>query len=169
MATQSYCTIAELKSIIGEPAFKRLLDDNEDRAVDNLEASYATDAIEQAATHMNMLLSMRYSLSVLATSVWCKWCNAYLALSVLERRRGNPVDSSIESIAEKYREWLEDIRHSRMNIPDKPPAFSAMPRVSNYTTELIRKQPVRVDVATSEGKTAEGIKRDVAWDFGWYI
>lgn len=163
LATQTYCTTDDLKAIISDQTLLRLIDDNEDGVANSREASYGNDAIVQAASQMNLYLKRRHRLSTLANSDWCRWCNAYLASQLLWRRRGNPAPPTLEAEAEQYREWLLEIRHARMDVPDTPPSVDPTPGVSNYTIDMRQRNPVRVRVEESVRKTADGVPRNSAW------
>ncbi|MBI1249066.1 DUF1320 domain-containing protein [bacterium] len=145
MPTQTYCTLDDLKAILGSTAVLRLLDDNEDGVTTSLEQSYASDVIAQAASQINAVLSMRYDTGSLASNTWCRWCNAYLAASLLVRRRGNPADASLEEVVRSYRDQLEQIRTGQLNLPDATPEGSKAPAVSNYRTNLGAVSPICLD------------------------
>ncbi|MFI4874763.1 MAG: hypothetical protein ACIALR_05480 [Blastopirellula sp. JB062] len=169
MATQTYCTVDDLESILSDQGVLRLLDDDEDGVAAADESARLDDVIVQAASMMNMRLSFRYDLASLANNDWCRWCNAYMAAQLLMRRRGNPGSPVVFDQADEYRESLKEIREGRLNVPDAAPYRSPEIAVSNYTLEPARRQPVRVRVENSTRPTADGIKRDTAWPFfGWW-
>ena len=145
MPTPTYCTLDDLKAILGSTAVLRLLDDNEDGVTSSLEQSYAEEVIAQAASQISAPLGMRYDTCSLASNTWCRWCNAYLAASLLVRRRGNPADASLEEVVRSYRDQLEQIRTGQLNVPDATPEGSAAPAVSNYRTNLGGINPIVVD------------------------
>ncbi|GAA4441990.1 phage protein Gp36 family protein [Bremerella cremea] len=151
MSTTPYCTATQLTSILGPSALLRLLDDNEDGTAGSLESSYASDAIEQAASQMNLFLHARYATSDLVASDWCRWCNAYLAIDLLVRRRGNPADSSLTEIAQTYRAQLEAIARGELALPDAARPHTALPRISNHQTALGERLPVRTIRPEQEG------------------
>lgn len=160
MATQTYCTLSDIESIVSSHVLLRILDDNEDGTSSTAENVRLTNAIEQAASQINVQLKARYRLTELVGSDWCKWCNAWLAVSILVRRRGNPELSSIEEEADRWREQLDSVRLGRISI-DKPPSTNPTPAVSTFVIDLGRRIPVRVRPEESVRPSADGIKRNV--------
>jgi len=145
MAQPVFCTVADLQSILGESGVVRRVDDREDRVVSQKENQYVADAIDQAATEINLLLQGRYRLAGLTGHSWLRWCNAYLAASVLSQRRGNRPCESIEKTVEDYRQRLREMRAGQLDLADVDPQHSIAPRVSTYQVCLGDRRPVRAE------------------------
>lgn len=162
---QTYCTRADIESIVGQPGVLACIDDDRDGAEVAGETAHVTNAIERAAVEMNAALSNQYpTLSSLASNAWCKWCNAYLAAYMLYARRGNPPPHIVIEAVGDYREKLAEARWGRFQIPEQLPENETIATVSNFQPELHRRTgPISVDVEQSTGASPQGgRKRNVA-------
>lgn len=155
---QTYCTRADIVSIIGEAGVLACIDDDRDGVESAAETLHVTAAIERTATLMNSSLDKQYyPLSDLASNAWCKWCNAYLAVEALHARRSNPAPTSVVERCQEYRENLLDARWGRFQVPEQSPSFDHTPTVSNFQPELGKDvMPIRVDTNESTGLAPEG-------------
>lgn len=163
MATQTYCSISDVQAILGNYSTTRYLDDDEDTNLSSGESSNGDSCITMTASQMNAELFRRYRSADLASSDWCKYCNAYLAAQLIARRRGNAPPPALEDEAERYRTWLRDIRYGRMNLPDTPLGVDPTPGTSNYSIDMAENQPVRVDTEISRRDSADGVKRNTKY------
>lgn len=163
MATQTYCSISDVYSIMGTYFVTRSLDDDEDATLSAAESAYGDTCISIVASQMNSNLYRRYKADELVSSEWCKFCNMILVAPMIAKHRGNAAPQALEDEAERYRAWLKDIRYGRMNLPDTPLGVDPTPGTSNYSIDMAENQPVRVDTEISRRDSADGVKRNTKY------
>lgn len=160
MAT-TYCTRADLESIIGVASVFTLIDDNLNGIEDAAETLYIASAIERAAVELNTAIQPSgYEFSSLTNNAWCKWCNAYLACYYLAARKNNPPAASVVEAVQRYREQLEQLKWGRFHIPEQNPDHEDTPTVTNFRPELNKViAPIRVVTEESTGAAPEGSRK----------
>jgi len=165
MAIQTYCTIANVKSILSDHGAEAFADDNLDGSLSAGEEQYITDAISRAAAlKMNIYLSGRYDLSDLASNGWCQWANATFAALLVSMRRNNPAPQSLLAETQELTETLKAIQAGRMPLPDQSESYDQRPTVSNFDVERWRARwPVRVrEDESTKPVPSSGITRHTA-------
>lgn len=166
MTVQAFCTIADVKDLLSDAGVLYRTDDDEGGTVggSGTESTVQANAIERAATKMNMALQQTaYDLDDLADNEWCKWCNATLAAWELCKRRGSPVPQSILEDVEYYLDTLNQLKTGQLNaIPGTNPTRETTPTVTNYTTEPYKAMPVRRRSHISTGTNPPG--QVESWD-----
>jgi len=156
MAT-TYCTRSDIETLLSPVALIECIDDDHSGTESAAETIHITNAIERAATRLNMAVSRQYVLSEVTGNAWMKWANATLAAELLASRRGNPAPQSIMDDAKEILELLNEISWGRKPLPEQAPSFDHLPTVSNFEAEPRKRiMPVRVVKEESTGSDPEG-------------
>lgn len=159
MAAQTYCTRANVVSILSEAGVKAFLDDDESSVESSTETAFCTDAIERTAGDMNAILFGRYVPADLVGSVWCKWHNARRAAAAVCTRRLNPLPATLADELQRELDLLDRIASGdpSARVPDVIGSLNHLPTVSNFDVQRGRvRQPVRVAIQESTGPAPLG-------------
>jgi phage gp36-like protein len=136
MPTQTYCTRSDLESLWTPSAVLESADDDASGTLSSAEEAHIDWAIESAAAEMNAYLSLRYALSDLVGSAWCRLINAALAVHLLASRQGAAAPTEIDERREAALIALRDIAAGARVVPDAVSQYEAAPTVTNFTTRL---------------------------------
>lgn len=151
---QTYCTRADLESVWNPAAVLAAADDDSSGTLSLTEEAHIDRAIERAAGTMNGVLEVRYRLNDLASSEWCRDCNAALAAYLLATRSGDASPDSIAQEFDRYLDQLAQIRDGRINVPEVVTSDAHGPTVSNFRIDLAEpRAKVRRVATTSSGNT----------------
>ena len=134
--TQTYCTRSDIEAIWPPANLLASVDDDANGTLSATEESYITRAIERAANFINARLEMRYRLTDLATSTWCRDANAAIAAYWLATRRGVAAPAQLQQQYDAYVAALAEIAAGRMKVPQQAESFAATPGVTNFEIRL---------------------------------
>lgn len=153
----SYCTTADVQSILSEHGVTAYTDDDLDGTTDG---TLIADAIERTATlKIDFIVGQRYKLTDLASNTWVKWANATLAAADLSTRRNMPMSESLAVKRQEVIEQLTMVATGQARIPGEPERMDHLPSVTNYDVERWRRRhPVRV---VGEESTADSPGGDI--------
>jgi hypothetical protein len=157
---QTYCTRADIESTWNPDDVLAAADDDNSGTLSPEEEAHITRAIERAAGTMNAVLEVRYRLSDLTASEWCRDCNAALAAYLLATRSGEAAPDTIAAEFDRYLEALALIRDGELNVPEVPESDTHGPTVSNFRIDLAepRAKTRRVPETCSGDDPAEEVK-----------
>lgn len=160
----AYCSQDDVEEVLSEAGVLLRTDDDPEGVED---ASKVTAVIEAASSRIDMFLLRRYSASSLQSSIWVKWCCAYLSACLLSKRRGNPCPESIGFECQQYVDWLKEIRDGLMDLPGVAPSSDVLPSVSNFTVDarFNRAKVRRVQSTSTRGNAPPPVKQNVAWEW----
>ena len=164
----SYCTSADVASILSEHGLVSAIDDDFDYD-DTGETHFTTEAISRSAVVViNFYLCTRYNLELLTTNQYLKHANAILAAVAVAARRLQSVPTSLEMMADDIKAQLREIKRGSSDLPSTFEHYAHGPTVSNYDAELGRSiMPVRTQLEESIGSDAvDGVKR---WPAGFIL
>ncbi len=133
---QTYCTRADIESAWNPAAVLAAADDDNNGSLSPTEEAHIARAIERAAWMMNGVLEVRYRLSDLASSEWCRDCNAALAAYLLATRSGDAAPDAVAAEFDRYLEQLAAIRDGMANVPEVVESDAHGPTVSNFRIDL---------------------------------
>jgi phage gp36-like protein len=136
MATQIYCTKADIEAIWPAASVLASVDDDANGTLSATEASYIDRAIERGANFVNARLEMRYRLSDLATNTWCRDANAAIAAYWLSTRKGAAAPAQLQQQYDAYVAALADIVSGRIKLPQQAESFDITPGVSNFVIRM---------------------------------
>lgn len=170
MAIQTYCDRDDIASIISELGVIASIDDSMDGVESVNDELQVTKAIERAALKINQHVRQQYKLLDVANNTWLTYANAVLAAYDLRKRRGNPVEGSINDEYQEVQTVLNDVRWGRQQLPDQAPSFDYTPTTSSMQTQLGNVlSPVVVNPAQSTGLPPVGNVRRITgggyWNF----
>src|SRR5438093_13174295 len=117
--TQTYCTRSDIEAIWPPASLVASVDDDGNGTLSATEESYITRAIERAANFINSRLEMRYRLTDLATSTWCRDANAAIAAYWLATRRGAAAPAQLQQQYDAYVAALAEIAAGRLKVPQQ--------------------------------------------------
>jgi hypothetical protein len=144
--TQTYCTQTDIEAIWPAASLLVSVDDDASGTLSPTETGYIDRAIERAANFMNARLELRYRLSDLAASTWCRDVNAAIAAYWLATRQGTAAPAQLQQQFDAYGAQLADIAAGKAKVPEVAESYDTMPSVTNFEidmSELYRKaQPV---------------------------
>lgn len=153
----SYCTRQDIESVWNPADVLDAADDDGDSTLSTAEAAHIDRAIERGADLMNGFLLMRYAPAALATSTWCRDCNAVLAACFLASRNGEAPPAGLQAEYERYLDHLAAIRDGRLSVPDATGEHDFRPTVSNFHIDLREpRAKVRRVSSTSTGQPPPG-------------
>ena len=168
--TTTYGTKAGIESLVSPATLVSWLDDDHSGTLSTTEEGHIANAIERAATKINMAVGRQYNIADVTANTWLAWANNVLAAEMLAARRGNPAPQSIMDAAKECEEMLEQIRWGRASLPEQIPSFNFAGAVSNFHVEPGRRiAPVRVSKEESTGgEPVPGIVRHYSDQSGIY-
>src|SRR6478672_8658897 len=132
----TYCTQADIEAIWPPADLLASVDDDTSGTLSATESGYITRAIERAANFINARLEMRYRLSDLASSAWCRDANAAIAAFWLSTRRGASAPAQLQQQYDAYLAALADIAAGKLKVPEVRESFNDVPGVTNYAIRL---------------------------------
>jgi hypothetical protein len=143
--TQTYCSRADIVSLMGEAALLASIDDNMDGVISAEEEAIVTSLIEMTASEINRQVRHQYVLTEVASNVWLKWAQATMCVYRLRKRRNNPAEGSVEDDYQEINRLLNEVRWGREQLPEQLPSFDHLPSVSNFVPQIGRgTAPIRV-------------------------
>lgn len=147
----SYCTTADVESIISVHGITALADDDYTFGRDGGESQLIADSISRAAVvSMNFYLTTRYDLNAISNNQWLRWANAMLAAADIAMRRLHDIPKSLKESVTEIRLQLRQINRGYMALPDEPEHYNHLPATSTLEPERFRSiSPVRVNVQES--------------------
>ena len=157
---QTYCTREDIESTWNPAGVLTAADDDNNGSLSAGEEAHIARAIERAAGTMNAVLEVRYSLSDLADSEWCRDCNAALAAYLLATRSGDAAPDTVAAEFDRYLDALASIRDGELNVPEASESDAHGPTVSNFRIDLSesRAKTRRVPETCSGGDPPEAVK-----------
>jgi phage gp36-like protein len=134
--TQTYCTKVDIEAIWPPAELLASVDDDTSGTLSPTEEGYIDRAIERAANFLNARLEMRYRLTDLAASAWCRDANAALAAYWLSTRRGEEPPAHLQQQYDAYLAALAEIAAGRMKVPEVPDSFDLTPTVTSFQVRM---------------------------------
>ena len=141
MTTQIYCTKSDIEAIWPPANVLASVDDDTNGSLSATESGYIDRAIERAANFINARLEMRYRLSDLASSAWCRDANAAIAAYWLSTRRGEAAPAQLQQQYDAYLTALTEIAAGRLKVPQQIDSIDTSPGLTNFEIDL--SQPKR--------------------------
>jgi len=141
MSTQIYCTKSDIEAIWPPADVTASVDDDTNGSLSATELGYIDRAIERAANFINARLEMRYRLSDLAASTWCRDANAAIAAYWLSTRRGSAAPAQLQQQYDAYLAALTEIAAGRLKVPQQIDSIDTSPGLTNFEIDL--SQPKR--------------------------
>ena len=138
---QTYCLKAGIEAIWPPAELLASVDDDTSGTLSATEEGYITRAIERAANLMNARLELRYTLTELAASAWCRDANAAIAAYWLATRRGDPAPGQLTQQYAAYLADLESIAAGQLKVPGATESFDQTPGVTNFAVNMNRELP----------------------------
>lgn len=151
MATQTYCAIADVESVLSAEGVTAFVDDDETGSRSTAEVAFVTTMIEFAAERINFRINMVYDLADVVGNGWLKYANSYMAAANLIQRRNLPLTPSLSNQVDQIIESLDRIEQGQARLPQQSPSFDTLPTITNFAIELNNPNtatPVRVDAST---------------------
>src|SRR3954451_4058327 len=134
--TQIYCAKSDIEAIWPPADVVASGDDDGNGTLSGTESSYIDRAIERAANFINARLEMRYRLSDLAASTWCRDANSAIAAYWLSTRRGDPAPAQLQQQYDAYLAALTEIAAGRLKVPQQIDSIDTSPGLTNFEIDL---------------------------------
>lgn len=163
--TYTYTSQNEIERILSNSGVQlRIRDLNGTNSSD-----YWAELIAEATDVVNQWVDGFYDYDDLADNQWVRRHATWIALTLLCRRRANPVP---DSILERYEEVLEDLRNVKMGviqIPRLPTRSDMTPAMSNLRVDdRYYSRKLRVNPSISAGGTSGDQDLDWWWSYDWF-
>jgi hypothetical protein len=160
MATQAYCTIADVEELLSVQGATAFVDDDETGSRSTAEAAFITSMIGYAAERINFQINQVYVLADVVNNGWLNYANAYLAAGNLIQRRGMPLTPSLSDQIDQILDQLSQIVNGSARLPQQVPSFDTLPTVSNFKVDLSNANtPTPVNVSASTGPAPVGNRK----------
>lgn len=131
--------------------------------------NYWIELIAEATDTINQWVGDYYDEADMADSRWVRARASWIALTLLCRRRGNPVPASI---LDRYEEIMEDlrlVRYGLVQIPRLPTRAGLLPTMSNIRIDdRFYSRKIRVNPSISVGPGGGQQDLDWWWSYDWF-